>query len=234
MARLPRAGVAGWPHLLVQRVHDGQQLARDDVDRLALLAALREAAHQHGVSVHAYAFSVDQFLLLLTPSSDEALSLLMQSVGRRYVAAFNRRHGRQGGLWAGRFRATVLDPAQYLLDAMVFVESLGAHAAGGLAGLDERWGSAPCHLGLRADPLLTDHASFWALGNTPFEREAAWRQRLDEGLSSAQRAVLAQAMHAGWALMAPEVAQALESQAGRRLVPKPRGRPRKVRCDDGS
>jgi hypothetical protein len=40
---------------------------------------------------------------------------------------------------------------------------------------------------------------------------------------------LAQAMHAGWALMSPEAAVQLEAQAGRRLLPKPRGRPRKVR-----
>ena len=33
MARLPRLEVAGWPHLVVQRVHEGQFLARDDTDR---------------------------------------------------------------------------------------------------------------------------------------------------------------------------------------------------------
>ena len=228
MARLPRVGVGGWPHLLVQRVHDGQQLARDDTDRQAFLDALRESAHLHGVAVHAYALASDHFHLVLTPPSDQALSLTLQALGRRYVAAFNRRHARQGSLWSGRFRATVLDPARYLLDAMVFVETHGVRAAEVLQVAGDRWGSAPFHLGLRSDPLVTDHALFWALGNTPFDREAAWRGRLDAGLSLACLAELAQAMHAGWALMSPEAAVQLEAQAGRRLLPKPRGRPRKV------
>ena len=54
MARLPRLGVAAWPHLVVQGVHDGQSLARDDVDRALLLDTLREASRTHGVSIHAY------------------------------------------------------------------------------------------------------------------------------------------------------------------------------------
>ncbi len=233
MARLSRVGVTGWPHLVVQRVHEGQLLARDDTDRQSLLAALREAADQNGVALHAYALACDHFHLVLTPASDEALSLTMQAVGRRYVAGFNRRHARQGGLWSGRFRATVLDPARYLLDAMVFVETHGVRAAGALQWSEDRWCSAPFHLGLRSDPLVSDHALFWALGNTPFDREAAWRQRLEAGLSSLQLTELAQAMHAGWALMAPEAAVQLEAQVGRRLLPKPRGRPRKVH-DDGA
>lgn len=231
MARLPRVGVAGWPHLLVQRVHDGQFLARDDTDRHALLAALRESAHPLGVAVHAYTLGSDHFHLLLTPPTDEALSLLMQALGRRYVPTFNRRHGRQGSLWSGRFRATVLEPARYLLDAMVFVDTHAVRAGEVLRCADDAWSSAPAHLGLRSDPVVTDHALFWALGNTPFEREAAWRQRLDAGLSPVQLAELARAMHAGWALLTPASARVLEGQTGRRLTPKPRGRPRKVQVN---
>lgn len=228
MARLPRLGIAGWPHLVVQRVHDGQLLARDDQDRQALLDALREASRQHGLSVHAYCLAPDHLHLLATPASDEALSLVMQALGRRYVAAYNRRHARLGGLWAGRYRATVLDPARYLLDAMVFVE-LHAWRAGRVARAeDDMWSSARHHLGMKTDPLVSDHALFWGLGNTPFEREAAWRRRLEAGLSMSDTQAMAQAAHTGWALMPQEAALKLASSAGRRLTPKPRGRPRKA------
>jgi putative transposase len=227
MARLPRLGLAGWPHLLVQRVHDGQQLARDDTDRRALLDALREAAREHGVAVHAYTLADNHLHLLATPATDEALSLTMQALGRRYVAGFNRRHARQGGLWAGRYRATILDPAQYLLDGMVFIEQHGLRSGVVQRVEDDVWSSGPHHLGLCTDPLVADHAGFWALGNTPFEREAAWRRRLEAGLSSAQVAQLADATHKGWALAGVEALPALQASAGRRLAPKARGRPRK-------
>ncbi|TAK96969.1 MAG: transposase [Aquabacterium sp.] len=227
MARLPRLGVAGWPHLVVQRVHDGQLLARDEQDGLAILETLKDASRQHGLSIHAYCLAPDHLHLLATPSTDEALSLVMQALGRRYVAAYNRRHGRQGGLWAGRYRATVLDPAQYLLDAMVFVES-HAWRAGQVSRVeDDRWSSVRHHLGIKTDPLISDHALFWGLGNTPFERDAAWRRRLELGLGMSQVQNMAQAVHKGWALMPNDVASKLEASAGRRMTPRPRGRPRK-------
>jgi len=229
MARLPRLGVAGWPHLLIQQVHDGQPLARDDTDRQDLLGTLREAARQHGVAVHAYALCASSLVLLVTPERADSTSLFMQAVGRRYVANHNRRHGRQGGLWAGRYRGTVLDPARYLLDAMVFAETREGGGADGLPGgaSGSEWSSAPHHLGLRTDPLVTDAPGFWALGNTPFERQAAWRQRLQDGLSEASCRELADAMHKGWALMPADQQQALASAIGRPLSPRPRGRPRK-------
>ncbi len=228
MARLPRLGVAGWPHLLTQQVHEGQLLARDDTDRQDLLDALREAARQHGVAVHAYQIGTSALVLLVTPERADSASLFMQAVGRRYVANHNRRHGRQGGLWSGRYRGTVLDPARYLLDAMVFTEAREGGldvSSGGLVWSE--WSSAPHHLGLRTDPLVTDAPGFWALGNTPFERQAAWRQRLQEGLGDARRRELAEAMHKGWALMPPEQQRAMEASIGRPLSPRPRGRPRK-------
>jgi putative transposase len=228
MARLPRLGVSGWPHLLVQRVHDGQLLARDDQDRQAILDALREASRQYGLSIHAYALAPDHLHLLATPQSDEALSLVMQALGRRYVAAYNRRHGRQGGLWAGRYRSTVIDPAQYLLDAMVFIEQHALRAGQVARCEDDICCSVRHHLGLRTDPLIADHALFWALGNTPFEREAAWRRRLDSGLSAGDLRAMAEAMHKGWALMPEGVATRLAATAGRPLTPRPRGRPRKT------
>jgi len=228
MARLPRLGVAGWPHLLVQQVHDGQLLARDDADRLALTDALRDAARAHGVAVHAYHLGESALMLVATPDAADGLSLLMQAVGRRYVAGFNRRHGRRGGLWAGRYRGTVLDPARYVLDAMVLVETRESVPHAGAASYGAAWSSAGHHLGLRTDPLVFDPAVFWALGNTPFERQAAWRQRLADGLSVARSTELSQAMHKGWALMSPEQEAALSQSVGRRLSPRPRGRPRKV------
>jgi putative transposase len=225
MARLPRLGVAAWPHLLVQQVHDGQLLARDDHDRQVLSDALRDAARTHGVAVHAYRLGQASLTLVATPETDEGLSLFMQAVGRRYVAGFNRRHGRHGGLWAGRYRSTVLDPAQYVLDAMALVETREAVLQTGAVLYEEAWSSAGHHLGLAADVLVTDPAPFWALGNTPFERQAAWRQRLAEGLSEGRITELTQAMLKGWALMSPEQEAALSQSTGRRLSPRPRGRP---------
>lgn len=237
MARLPRLEFPSLPHLVVQAVLPGQVLAPGAQDQQALHAALLEAARPHGVTVHAYAVLPDRFLLLATPARAGGLSLFMQAVGRRYVAGFNRRHGRRGGLWAGRYRATVIEPARYLLDAMVFIEL----ASWRMGLVDSPVAAGPVmssslahHLGQRADPLVLDHAVFWTLGNTPFEREAAWKRRLEDGQGAPLVSRLAEAAHSGWALGEASFLASLQAQSDRRVAPKPRGRPRKSVGDGDS
>ncbi len=248
MARLPRLECPSWPHLVVQKVLAGTSLTGSIEDRQALLQALIDATRAHGVVVHAYALLPDCFHLLATPAESGDLGRFMQAVGRRYVAAHNRRHGRTGALWAGRFRATVIDPARYLLDAMVFIEThpwrLGLSEAPH-ALIEACPSSLAQHLNRRTDALVQDHALFWALGNTPFEREAAWRHRLEQGLDELTVKALSEAANKGWALGDERFLQALRQwqvgqvgqggeiglgAAERRLRPVRRGRPRVFRA----
>jgi putative transposase len=221
MARLPRLAVAGQAHLALMLGHSAQPVFADDADRQQFLAALRESALQHGVAVHAYALLPNEVLLLLTPGTAGALGALMQGLGRRYGAAFNRRHGRRGSLWAGRFRTAVVQAGPVLQDAMLYVDLQGQ--ASGDAGL--AWCSLGHHLGQRRDPLLSDCSAWWALGNTPFEREAAYRRCLAEGLPPERAAALADATHKGWALGDAAFLAGLAQQAARPVQPRPRGRP---------
>ena len=221
MARLPRLSVAGQAHLALMLGHSAQPVFTDEADRQQFLAALRESALQHGVAVHAYALLPTEVLLLLTPATATALGALMQGLGRRYGAAFNRRHGRRGSLWAGRFRTAVVQAGPMLLEAMLYVDLKGQH--GGAADL--RWCSLGHHLGQRRDPLLTDSSAWWALGNTPFEREAAYQRSLADGLAPERVAALADAAHKGWALGDAGFLAALAQQAERPVQPRPRGRP---------
>ena len=107
MARLSRLVIPGLVHHMVQRAHGSRPVFADDADRQSYLAALREAAAAQQVPVHGYALADGEVQLLATPPSAEALSRLLQTVGRRYVAAYNRRHGCSGTLWDGRFRCGV-------------------------------------------------------------------------------------------------------------------------------
>ncbi len=289
MARLPRLEVPGSPHLLLQRGHNGEVVVRDAADSAALHSALQQASRDLGVVVHAYGIWHEGFLLLATPERSGALGLMMQSVGRRYAAHFNRRHARSGGLWDGRFRATVVDPVLHGLDAQQLVESRtgalavvdwrqgapsvagGARrgsvglvasvvqasvvpasvlqasvlqattgmprssvASGPISGMAESsgsspppWSSASHHLGLLRDSLVQDSAAYWALGNTPFERENAWRLLLDTGLSPLLARRLSDAVDKGWVLGRPEFVAEVGRITQRRTSPLPRGRPRR-------
>ena len=224
MARLPRLALAGHAHLVSLYGHSAQPVFVDDDDRRLFVAALREAALQQQVAVHAYVLLADHVHLLLTPSTAAGLGALMQGLGRRYGAGFNRRHGRHGTLWDGRYRATVVQPGARLLEAMLFIDHHPVRSAGALLAADYAWSSARHHLGLVRDPLVSEGSAWWPLGNTPFEREAAYRRLLDEGLSAARAAALADAVRKGWALGDAAFIKGLSGQTALDL----RGGPRKI------
>ena len=131
MARLPRLVVPDQAHLLVQRGHNAQPVFVDDEDRRLYLTALRDALRAHAVLLHAYALLDDAVQLLLRPPSEPALSRMVQAVGRRYVAGFNRRHGRSGTIWEGRFRAGVVQQGEPTLQALLLVDAVAVAARPG-------------------------------------------------------------------------------------------------------
>ncbi|MFY8117776.1 MAG: transposase [Roseateles sp.] len=227
MARLPRLVVPGLPHHLIQRGHNRQPIVLDDEDRRQFLALLREAAINQRVAIHAYVLMDNHLHLLATPETPEGLSRMMQSLGRRYVATFNQRHGRSGTLWEGRFRAAPLEAERHLLACMRYIE-LNPQRAGWLMEPGSyAWSSGPQHLGHRRDPLITEHPLFWALGNTPFEREAAWRAWLEQGASPEELRALGDSALKGWPLGSAGFLQALAEGSERPVAPRQRGRPRK-------
>lgn len=215
MARLPRLVLPAVPHLAVQRSLAGTPAFVDDDDRVRYAEVLREALATERVALHAYALADREVLLLATPSQAESLGRLMQAIGRRYVSAYNRRHGRRGPLWEGRFRAGPVEPGASVLDAMLWIEHHGASGART---------SAEHHTGVRRDPLLTDPAEYWQLGNTPFERENAWRERLGHGVRAELDARLRSSALGGWAFGSAGFVAAAGT-AGRPAAPRPRGRP---------
>lgn len=228
MARLPRLVVPHQPHHIVQTGIDSQQVFRDDTDCAAFLGWLREASRQFNVAIHAYVLLPNQVQLLASPTDSTGLARMMQWLGRQYVPYFNARYQRAGTLWQGRYRATVIDPAQYFLICSRYIESepvrLGLTTDISLYP----WSSYAHHTGVRHDPVITDHAMYWALGNTPFDREAAYKSLIEQGLSSTEARILDEAARKGWPLGSERFKAELEKQANRRVTPARRGRPAKA------
>lgn len=228
MARMPRLVRAGLPHQILQAGHNGQALVFDDEDRRTWRALLSEVARVHGVSVHAWVLLDDRFHLVVTPAHDQALSRMMQDFGRRYVGYFNRRHGRTGTLWNGRFRAGLVEPGPSLMQVMQVVETSAQPNLNMEDPRDWPWSSLMHHLGRSFDALITEPTAYWAEGNTPFDREAAYRSRIERGLGSVTVAGIQACAQRGLPWGSVEFVRELEVQEGRSLKPRPRGRPRKA------
>ncbi len=225
MARLPRLTLAGHLHHVIQRGNNRQPIFADPEDRETILALLADNAPKHGVAVHAYVLMDNHFHLLVTPGTAEGLPRLMQAIGRRYVQYFNRRHARTGTLWEGRYRSTLLQPERYLLPCMAYLDLNPVRSGEVAQAADYPWSSHAHWVGLRHDRLLTPHALYWALGNTPFAREAAYGALVQAGIGvHVQEALTASAL-SGWALGEPKFLQDLQGDTPRRVTRGQAGRP---------
>ena len=229
MARLPRLSLAGYPHHIIQRGNNRQMICADAQDFEAMLALLADNAQKFAVAVHAYVLMDNHFHLLATPATAEALPLMMQAVGRSYVRYFNQRHGRTGTLWEGRYRSTLIETERYLLACMVYIDLNPVRAAMVAQPAAWPWSSHAHYLGQRSDKLVTPHALYWALGNTPFAREAAYAALVQAGIGSAEQAALTDAALRGWALGDANFVAELQKKSPRRVAKARPGRPVVVR-----
>jgi putative transposase len=96
---------------------------------------------------------------------------------------------------------------------------------------DFKWSSHRHCIGQASDKLVTPHALFWGLGNTPFARDAAYAELVQTGLAQAAREQLTQSALSGWALGSADFVGELQQSTARRLVPGKAGRPTKTRVD---
>ncbi|MFS2017529.1 transposase [Massilia sp. GER05] len=230
MARQPRLILPHEPHLIIQRGNDNQLIFRDDEDHRRFLEWLRESAKFYRVAIHAYVLMPNHLHVLATPSDEDGLAAMMQKVGRLYVPWFNNKYGRSGTLFQGRFRTSVIDPDAYFLACIRYIELNPLRSQLAFEPLDYPWSSYAHHAGVRPDPLITDHAKYWELGNTPFQREAAFIELAQQGMSGQELDTINAAVLKGAPLGSHEFKVALEHKTRRQILPAKRGRPFKVKA----
>jgi putative transposase len=230
MSRLPRFVLPGQPQHVIQRGNNRQTIFADAEDYAIYLQWLGEACRRFDCDLHAYVLMTNHVHLLMTPHSEDAIAKVMQSLGRRYVGYFNARHGRSGTLWEGRYRATLVDSAAYLLACMRYIELNPVRA--GMVSHPSRYFYSSYAGNTRAadDPLLRPHRLYHALGKTPAERRRAYRALVQRRLDEETLQEIRTATNKAWVLGGKRFTAKVERLTGRRATPKPRGGDRKSKA----
>ncbi len=225
MARQPRLTLPGYPHHVIQRGNNKQAIVATAADYSALLELLEENARKFDVAVHACVLMSNHFHLLATPKTLESLPKMMQAVGRSYVRYFNDAQKRSGTLWEGRYKSTLIQADRYLLACMAYIDLNPVRAGLVVQPQDYPWSSHLHYLGVRVDRLITPHALYWELGNTPFAREAAYAELVQSGLDPVQQTAITESTLSGWALGEADFVADLQKRTARRVAKARAGRP---------
>jgi putative transposase len=94
MARLPRLNLPNIPQHVVQRGNNRQVCFFNKTDYTVYLDKLKEYSQKYKVAFHSYVLMTNHVYLLMTPSNENGVSLLMQSLGRYYVRYVNDTYNR--------------------------------------------------------------------------------------------------------------------------------------------
>ena len=228
MARPPRLEVAGIPLHVIQRGVNRSACFFGDADRRFYLKCLAQASGKRGCAVHAYVLMTNHVHLLVTPQEKGAASAMLQDLGRKYVRVLNTVHGRTGTLWEGRYKSSLVESEAYLLACHRYIESNPVRAGMAREAANYTWSSHGHYaLGI-ANPLLTEHAVYRALGETPAERQAAFRALCVREIDGKTVDIIRKATNAGVVLGSGAFAERIADQTGRNVRMPVRGRPSKA------
>lgn len=167
---LPRISV----HVIC-RGNNRTSIVRDDMDRHVFLKHVRCAATSNRTEVHGFVLMSTHHHLLVTPADADALPATMKELGERYVRYFNRKYDRIGTLWSGRYRSIPVTDEGYWLTCLRYIEQNPVRAHMVQTPESYRWSSCRSHAFGEPIEWLVHHRLYLALGQTPSQRQAAYR-----------------------------------------------------------
>ena len=120
MPRKPRITYAGAMYHVTVRGNKRRDIFLTDDDRLHFLALLSVRLVKHQVRLYQYCLMDNHFHLLVeTPMAN--ISRFMQSLNTAYTVYFNKKHGRIGPLFQGRYHGKPVQSDGYLLQLSRYI-----------------------------------------------------------------------------------------------------------------
>jgi putative transposase len=227
MPRHARVRLADCPWHVWQRGVNRSACFADDLDRQRYLGLLKDHAAHHGCDIHAYVLMTNHVHLLITPRSEHGLSHAMKAVNERYVPFFNRRHGRTGTLWEGRFRSNLVQSETYLFVCQTYIELNPVRADMVRHPAQHPWSSYLANASGAPSGLVTPHERYLALAPTAEQRARAYQALAEAPLSLKQLDQIRKAIAVGYALGDAAFTKDLEARKGIPVTRRKPGRKRR-------
>ena len=120
MARGPRVVIEGGLYHVYNRVSSGEHIFADPEEAMEFIEIVRDVKKRDGWTVFAWCVMSNHIHLVLRTSS-VPLWRGMHGIQNRFSRGFNRRFGRTGGLWQGRYKAEYVEDQSYLDRLVLYV-----------------------------------------------------------------------------------------------------------------
>jgi putative transposase len=241
MPRKTRTLSGGFCYHIINRGNGRARVFHGEADYREFVKLMAAAGERLAPRLLAYCLMPNHVHLVLWPREDGEVSRWMQWLMTAQVRRHHRRHGSDGHLWQGRFKAFPIQRDEHLLSVLRYVErnplraklvaraedwpwsslgAAGANAAGAnAAGANAAGANAGRFEEALAPPL---HAG-------PLPRPANWSEWVNEAEPAGQLAALRHSVNRGTPWGGADWARRTAAHLGIESSLHPRGRPPKKR-----
>ncbi|NOQ88295.1 MAG: transposase [Gammaproteobacteria bacterium] len=227
MPRKPRMYLPDVPCHIIQRGNNRDATFFAEQDYQFYLECLYDAAKKYHVKIHAYVLMTNHVHLLMTPQLKESISLVMQSIGRRYVQYINKEYRRTGTLWESRHKASLIDAESYLLVCSRYIEMNPVNANMVNHPSQYKWTSYMCNAHGESNRLISPHETYNRPGLCEEERRQAYASLFDDVVDTKEMQVVRNAvrfsMPTGDSRFQKQIEQALSRKTGHAHRGRPHG-----------
>lgn len=153
-----RIGFAGAIYHVTSRGDRRETIFEDDEDREALMEVLEQGLERFDATMFAYCLMGNHYHFVVQTHQPN-LSRFMRHINGVYTQAYNRRHGKVGHLFQGRFKAVLVDRDAYFLEVCRYVDLNPVRACMVRHPRDWPWSSYRIHTGEVTGPRWLDSST---------------------------------------------------------------------------
>lgn len=221
MPRRARIVIPGLPHHITQRGNNRQAVFLNDGHKRFYLSLVRKYASETRLQIWAYCLMPNHVHFIAVPEEKDSLAHIFHLAHTHYARFFNDKTGHSGHLWQGRFFSCVMETGEYIRAGVRYVERNPVRSRLAQTAEEYPWSSARAHIHKLHDPIL-------AL-NCPLPEEITdWRSYLAGDESAKTLGHIRMSTTTGKPYASEEFLKRLEVSHGLRLLPRPKGRPKRA------
>jgi putative transposase len=198
MGRPLRVEYAGALYHITSRGNERKKIFLDDGDRKKFLTILEDYHDRYGILIHSYVLMDNHYHLILETPKGNVLKV-MHGINGGYTGYFNRRYGRSGHLFQGRYKGIMIDKDSYLIPLSRYVHMNPVRAGVVERPEQYRWSSYLGYIGRGKENEWVEYT--WILSQFGSRRlgakrryreytEEALKKRVDNPLKSLHSQVI--------------------------------------------
>lgn len=228
MPRRARVIVPHMPHHIVQRGHNRGVVFVEESDYQYYLDTLLEFKKEFGLRLFSYCLMTNHIHLIVQPREDlSSVGKLMKRLAARQTRLVNKLERRTGSLWEGRYKASVIDSDEYLLQCCRYVELNPVKAGMTASPSDYKWSSCRERIGLDEDRYLDCFEQYDLLGSTDKQRACRYQTYLNKIIEANKcHQFIQNSVERNQLIGSGKFVEEIEKRIGVRVENRGRGRPR--------